>query len=571
MKMTKKVLSLVLVVVMIACSTSVNFVKAVDCSIDGHLNTYYKVLKEASCYDDGMIILCCKDCNEELMPPITSEHWHSYTDCITIREATCISEGVVARECTECDLYEERAVSINKNQHVDNYGNIIGWETLKEPSFHSDGFAATKCLYCGTLVKRIYGDHGLTEEDYVVMIPSTCIIEGIKTAHCYQCNIDVEKPIPLKEHTYSDFEPYSVKGDFWKLRRTCDCGYYEEKIVNMKQSAVYNLGEETYSFSNYGDNDSKGGHCFGMSVTSSGYYLGNLDKSIIGSNNEAALYSFDKTDTVKAPICDYQAIQGLTRDASMVAGGTNYKDSDKYDINSDWKDVVDYVKNHEYDGKGVLQIGFRKKDEGGHAINFIRYEEVNGQPRIYAYDNNVPTIETYFYQNENGEILQAPYSTFSGPIDCITLRNVSTYFKILKSLEIFTALNKPLIFYAFDDSISIENSYKSMMDGTAENGFQYMYELPEGTTTVTITPLVDNATFTYMDKEYSFGEIGEDTYAEFTLSESEEDIPEFEIINEPSDEPEIPDEPQEEDDDLISKIFELIHDLIDFLISILIK
>ena len=326
-------------------------------------------------------------------------------------------------------------------------------------------------------------------------------------------------------------------------------GEYNDTLTNaiihfLIEENIYNLGEETYQFKNYSDSKSDG-HCFGMSITSSGYYLGKLDISDIGGNNKDGLYSLTATTKVKSKICDYQKIQGSIRDAAMVAGGTNYKNSKKYDIKGDWKEVIDYVKNHNFDYKGSLQIGYKGKYtnkegklvEGGHAINFIRYEVVNGQPRIYAYDNNMPTVETYFYQNENGEVLQAPYSTFTGSIDCITLRDVSTYFTILKGIDIFTTLNKPLIFYAFDNSVSIEGAYVSMMDGVAENGVQYMYEIPEGQTEVKIIPLVDNATFTYMDEEYSFGKIDEDTYAEFTLSTSEDETPEMVIINAPEENP----------------------------------
>lgn len=50
------------------------------------------------------------------------------------------------------------------------------------------------------------------------------------------------------------------------------------------------------------------------------------------------------------------------------------------------------------DSTGPLQIGFRKKGEGGHAINFLQCENMNGQDRIYAYDNIFPIQETYFYR-----------------------------------------------------------------------------------------------------------------------------------------------------------------------------
>ena len=307
---------------------------------------------------------------------------------------------------------------------------------------------------------------------------------------------------------------------------------------------IYNIGEETYSFDNYVDRDSTGGHCYGMSMTSAGYYLGFLDPVDVGANSSREIYDLSESSIVREPICTYQAIQGSIRNKSMVAGGTNYKTDSKFDIKTDWNEVVNYVKNHEYDNRGTLQIGYRKSGEGGHAINFLRYEVVDGQERIYAYDNNEPTKETYFYQDKNGNVRQAVYSTFSGNIDCITLRHIPTYF------EEVSKHSKNMIkfwFYAIGGNVIIGGALSFIMDINDRNNEYYMYELPENTTTVKIIPLVDNATFTYMGQEYSFGEIDEDTYAEFTLATSKDDVPIFEIINAPEEEPEVPDEPEAPD------------------------
>ncbi len=290
---------------------------------------------------------------------------------------------------------------------------------------------------------------------------------------------------------------------------------------------VYNLGEETYSFKNFGDDDSLGGHCFGMAVTSSGYYLGLLNKSNIGLNNNNTLYSFNRDKKITPPICYYQSVQGIARDNSIVAGGTYYKYFLLTNAKADWKEIVNYVKNHKYDSKGNLVIVYTKKSEGGHAINFLRFEVVDGQERIYAYDNNFPNIETYFYQDSNGKILQAPHSTFSGSIDCIALIDVDDFFSRAGNF----VMSKT--FYAPANSIDVEGAYVSLMCVSNTSKDIMMYEILEDKAEGKITPLVDNAIFTYMGQEYSFGEIDEDTYAEFTLSVSEEDEPVFEIINVP--------------------------------------
>ncbi len=299
---------------------------------------------------------------------------------------------------------------------------------------------------------------------------------------------------------------------------------------------IYNIGEETYGFKNYGDSDSSGGHCFGMSVTSSGYYLGILPKPFDDDKN---LYELKETTAIKAPICYYHGLQGSLRDGAIVAGNN--------DIATDWDDVINYVNNHNYDGKGNLVIGYGKTNEGGHAVNFLRYEVVNGQERIYAYDNNCPTKETYFYQDENGNIQQAVYETFSGTIDSfICLVSVSSYLFATSGKENMDKYRRLAVYS--DNSIKISNSSKYLMFGEVEIGEHYVHEISEDVTTVKITPLKDKATFTYMGKEYSFGEIDESTYAELTLSAEEGDVPEFTIINTPEDTPTQPDEPETPDE-----------------------
>ena len=330
----------------------------------------------------------------------------------------------------------------------------------------------------------------------------------------------------INDDLYAIFESgayfYREKDSLNKAKNPTDVVW---KIDNQEIN-IYNVGEETYSFKNFVDEDSNG-HCFGMSVTSSGYYLDLLSKSNIVLNNSDTIYSLNFNSTVKTPICHYQAIQGKARDESIVAGGTYFKYWPFYNIKSDWKEIVNYVKNHEHDGAGDLIIGYTKKSEGCHAINFLRYEVVDGQERIYAYDSNFPDKETYFYQDVNGYVRQAVRSTFSGSIDCIALVDVNEFFSKTGNF----IMSKT--FYAPANSIEIEGAYVSPMCVGETTTEILMYEILDEETEIVVTPLVDNATFTYMDVEYSFGEIDEETYAEFTLSTSEEDTPEFEIINEP--------------------------------------
>lgn len=276
---------------------------------------------------------------------------------------------------------------------------------------------------------------------------------------------------------------------------------------------IYNLGEETYSFVNFGDEDSEGGHCFGMSMTSSGYHIGKLDQSIIGLSSDDDVYSCTFSSVVKEPICYYQQLQGYYARNSTVAGGSYYM-TEIYDINNDWKEVVNYVKDHSYDDKGLLQIGFRKDFEGGHAINFLRYAIVDGEERIYAYDNNFPYIETYFYKNKSGEVIQAPEATFSGSIDCIALREVETFF------EYAGDYNGDKLIFADRDTIKIDGITPYPLDGGITMKEEVAFVIPKYLTEVKIKPLVENASFTYNDETYKFSSINENTYGVLSLKDS---------------------------------------------------
>ena len=279
----------------------------------------------------------------------------------------------------------------------------------------------------------------------------------------------------------------------------------------------YNRGEETYGFKNFRDGDAPGGHCHGMSVTSTGYYLGILDVEKIGLHTPQELYAASFSKTVTDPICYYQPIQGGYLSGAIVAGheGT---------VSEQWRSAVDYVKDHSFDGTGALTVTIRTYVDGtqyGHALTFLRYEKVNGQDRIYAYDNETPTFDTYFYLTAEG-IRQGPEGAAYAPYPInykFDLNDVATYFENAKSYDPTHA------FYAAKGSVEVkdvEGSY--MLCGVGETPW-LMYEFPADAKEVTVTPLTDDAAFTYMGKEYTFGKIADDTYATLTLAETEGETP----------------------------------------------
>lgn len=366
---------------------------------------------------------------------------------------------------------------------------------------------------------------------------ATCTESGYVEYSCIECNYKQASDIvEALGHNYSekiiDSEHLVSKATTSKKAvykydcSRCDSISADKTFEYGEKLNVYNFGEETYKFRNFGKHGSCtwAGHCFGMSISSAAYYLKKLDITKVGGKYPNVNGLSKNSDTIKV-VCHYQNLQGSPANKAIVAGGSWYLGKG-YKTESDWNAVVNYVKNHKYDNKGNLQLSFRTSS-GGHAVNFLYYKQVNGQDRIYIYNNSCTANETYLYKNSKGEIREGGYTTFSGAIKCVALRDINKYLKNVSGYD------KRIAYYTYADTVLIEGATAYYMDCGDEEQL-IMYEIPEGQTTVKIIPLVDNATFVHMDKEYTFGLVDEDTYAEFTIPEIGEDAneAEFEIFNE---------------------------------------
>ena len=270
--------------------------------------------------------------------------------------------------------------------------------------------------------------------------------------------------------------------------------YANENNIEFKVCVnIYNLGEETYGFENFWDSHSDG-HCFGMAVTSSAYYLDLLDVSNIGIITCDKLNTLSNNAKVSEPICYYQDIQGSYKANAHISKTT-------------WSNAINVVRNHSFDKSGSLIVDIFVWDDinnewSGHSVNFLYYKKVDGQDRIYVYDNNFPTIETYFYQDSQGNIRQAPCSTYGEEyIDEIYLIDVATYFKEAKSFD------SRRVIYSKSNSIAINGVEGTPMSGVGNDSVRYMFEIPKDKNQVIITPLEDEATFIYQNEEYDFENI----------------------------------------------------------------
>ena len=324
-------------------------------------------------------------------------------------------------------------------------------------------------------------------------------------------------------------------------------------IVRGNGNNVYSLGEETYGFQNYdyktcGSSCSYGGHCFGMAVTSSMFYLGLLDKYSTTGFEDRALYDYGPSILVTDPICHYHGIQGKTTLKAVVAGGGFERNKNflsmilqRAFIKSDWDKTINYVKHHDFDNRGNLYISFwgKKKGKetiGGHTINFLRYSDEGGEERLYAYDNNYPDYEVWFYKDSDGfvrEVYVDKYGErhqgcYDEAILGIGLFSTNEYFQAAQEYKRSRTL------YSSGDLIVVEKADKSLMSGNSSDEIcQFMYEIPDDLTEVRIAPLTDHAEFTYMDQVYHIDREDENTIGILTLAQSENDTGTLTIINDP--------------------------------------
>ena len=342
-------------------------------------------------------------------------------------------------------------------------------------------------------------------------------MDGLKTVY-------IPKGVEIiDEDAFSDCEALTdVYYEGAKIdRKNISIGFYGSGYIkaanwhyNYGSDNIYKLGEETYSFRNFSDKHS-GGHCHGMSVTSAGYYLGELDFSLLGLKSSNDVFSLTNNDSVKEAICYFQHIQGNYSCDAIVAGSitylNTYRNWNKNQLQC-WNETVNYVKSGKYDNRGVLQIQIWRKNglfmDKGHGVNFLYYKKVNGQDRLYAYDNNFPNTEVYFYLDSDNKIREAPNSTMAS-IETICLIDLNKYFELANDYSSYK--------YIYADAEQVEIEGVSGYPLAGEDSAIMMYEIPAGIKQLKITPLVDNASVEYAENIYEFGEVEKGTYAILTL------------------------------------------------------
>ena len=171
------------------------------------------VIRESTCSTPGAGMKTCTVCGDTLSFEIpVDKSKHVFTTLPYVDEpSTCVKEGVGHNQCSECKEIVTVAVPVDPEVHVDKDGNVLEWKVTKEAYHHSDGLEVVNCYHHGEVSKKIYADHELSDDKFIIKAYATCVKAGVKYAECKNCHRTIEKEIPINEsHDWVDAEVLCV-------------------------------------------------------------------------------------------------------------------------------------------------------------------------------------------------------------------------------------------------------------------------------------------------------------------------------------------------------------------------
>ena len=203
----KKILAILLMLAMLACSIPVLADEAVTAAVCIHNWVAGEVLYKASCTSEGYAKKVCSLCLADGSGLITLPKLnHSFTVVVSsILEPSCASNGWGTYACANCGEKESNSRAIPALGH--NYG-AASWTAA---TCTENSRKVQTCARCGdeklvdVKLNSALG-HDIRE---VVITPATCTTPGLAQEKCSRCDAvtPVDKVIPVTAHNY---QPYTV-------------------------------------------------------------------------------------------------------------------------------------------------------------------------------------------------------------------------------------------------------------------------------------------------------------------------------------------------------------------------
>ncbi len=206
-----------------------------------HIYGKATVIKEGTCTKPGEAIAKCtvKGCNATKKTQVKAEHkWCSEDDATVTRNATCSQAGERTYYCTVKGCAETKTEEIAKTEHnfdISNGAEVLG---TTAPTCVKDGKKLIKCTNCTETKSESIEATGHDIESIPVgtgevVKKATCSEKGLEKVKCKTCNTDIEREVPVKDHTLSTkttVEPTCItKGK--KVTACTECKHIEKEEV----------------------------------------------------------------------------------------------------------------------------------------------------------------------------------------------------------------------------------------------------------------------------------------------------------------------------------------------------
>ena len=205
-----------------------------------HQHTMKEEIVEATCTTDGYTRHYCTTCDYSYNTDTIKAHHDIVIDKAV--PATCTVPGKTQGEhCTKCDYkVKQKMIPATGHSFTDNIYYYSDEDCTTEISKESltcdmDYWYKTKCDNCDTWTEVIYHKAGThTPEKLDTSEESTCTVAGHNDYKCSVCEYTWSENLPLKEHTYGDWEvvtPATCSAKGSEHRFCTVCGHEDTREI----------------------------------------------------------------------------------------------------------------------------------------------------------------------------------------------------------------------------------------------------------------------------------------------------------------------------------------------------
>ncbi|MBQ7359929.1 MAG: FecR domain-containing protein [Lachnospiraceae bacterium] len=176
-------------------------------TIKTHVHTEVTNILEATCAEDGLSVVTCETCEEELARQVLSATGHEPE--VSVYASSCTENGMETEVCTVCGETLSETI-LEATGHSGNVERV-------EPTCTQTGIETESCIVCGEILSETILE-AMGHSGNVERVEPTCTETGMETESCTVCDeILSETILEAKGHTNS----------VTRVEGTCEAQGYE--------------------------------------------------------------------------------------------------------------------------------------------------------------------------------------------------------------------------------------------------------------------------------------------------------------------------------------------------------